>query len=542
MLIAIYSRKSKFTGKGDSVENQIEMCRSYIKTHFPNCGEKDIHVYEDEGYSAKNLDRPQFKQMIADNEKQKFDYIIVYRLDRISRSVSDFAALIEQLNAQRVGFVCIKEQFDTSTPMGRAMMYIASVFAQLERETIAERVRDNVHLLARGGRWLGGTTPTGFDSEKHEKTDFEDKTRTSYTLKVNPDEIGLVKLIYGKFLELRSMAQVERYFLNNDIFTKNGKNFNLFSIKAILTNPVYCTADINSYRYFEGKGCDLCCTSAEVNDGKNGFTAFNRTDSTDKRGKNPMNEWLIAVGTHEGVIPSADWIKTQELLEINKPADERKVHNSTCLLSGLIKCKCGSYMRPKYARANSSGERTFVYMCELKEKSKRKKCSIANVSGNTLDELVCTELLNYNKPNANVRTQLESLQKEIDTLDDDYSASIKRLEDLIANKKNEISVLIDKLAKSTSDETDAYINNKVKELDKQIKDLQAECEKLLLSNEVKEDLKLDLGTLDEVLEGFKKDFRKLGIMEKRDYIKKCVSKIVWEGEQADIFLVGKYLS
>ena len=91
-------------------------------------------------------------------KKRKFKAIIVYRLDRISRNISDFASLIEELARLDISFVSIKEQFDTSTPMGRAMMYVASVFSQLERETIAERIRDNMHELAKTGRWLGGTT------------------------------------------------------------------------------------------------------------------------------------------------------------------------------------------------------------------------------------------------------------------------------------------------------------------------------------------------------------------------------------------------
>ncbi len=103
-------------------------------------------------------------------KRQKPDYLVCYRLDRISRNVSDFSALIEELNDRNISFVCIKEEFDTSKPMGKAMMYIASVFAQLERETIAERVRDNMLMLARTGRWLGGTTPLGYTSEKCRKS------------------------------------------------------------------------------------------------------------------------------------------------------------------------------------------------------------------------------------------------------------------------------------------------------------------------------------------------------------------------------------
>lgn len=103
--------------------------------------------------------------MMRAAEAGRFRMLIVYRLDRISRSIGDFTALIERLAQLNVAFVSIREQFDTSTPMGRAMMYIASVFSQLERETIAERIRDNLHELAKTGRWLGGITPTGFASE-----------------------------------------------------------------------------------------------------------------------------------------------------------------------------------------------------------------------------------------------------------------------------------------------------------------------------------------------------------------------------------------
>lgn len=114
--IAIYSRKSKFTGKGESIENQIELCRKYIKVHYD---EADILIYEDEGFSGSTLKRPQFEKMMNDAKNKKFSVIICYRLDRISRNISDFANLIEQLNSMNISFISIKEQFDTSSPMGR---------------------------------------------------------------------------------------------------------------------------------------------------------------------------------------------------------------------------------------------------------------------------------------------------------------------------------------------------------------------------------------------------------------------------------------
>ncbi len=162
MRFFIYGRKSIQTGKGDSIGNQVHLCRQFIMARFPETAEDEITVYEDEGFSGKNLNRPKFQQMYRDFSRKKPDYLVCYRLDRISRSISDFATLFEDLNKKSIAFLCIKENFDTSTPMGKAMLYITSVFAQLERETIAQRVRDNMVLLARKGHWLGGTAPLGF--------------------------------------------------------------------------------------------------------------------------------------------------------------------------------------------------------------------------------------------------------------------------------------------------------------------------------------------------------------------------------------------
>ena len=155
--IAIYSRKSKFTGKGESIGNQAELCKEYVRNMFgQEYGDRCV-VFEDEGFSGGNLKRPAFQQMMEAVRKRKFSAIVVYRLDRISRNINDFAGLIDELGKLEVSFISIREQFDTSMPMGRAMMYIISVFSQLERETIAERIRDNIqgmhdHLCMRRSR------------------------------------------------------------------------------------------------------------------------------------------------------------------------------------------------------------------------------------------------------------------------------------------------------------------------------------------------------------------------------------------------------
>ena len=179
MRIAIYGRKSKWTGKGESVENQLTMCREYIERFVDGGKEAEIVEYEDEGFSGKNVRRPRFQQMMRDMESQTFDYLVCYKLDRLGRNLADLALLMESLEHRGISFISIKERFDTTTPIGKAMLYFSGVLAQMEREQIAERVRDNMLMLARSGRWLGGNTPLGFVSKKLEKEDSEGKRRIS---------------------------------------------------------------------------------------------------------------------------------------------------------------------------------------------------------------------------------------------------------------------------------------------------------------------------------------------------------------------------
>ena len=134
-IAGIYTRKSKFTGKGESIEQQVNVCKEYLK----RLDIEDFLIYQDEGFSGKSTDRPMYKQMLRDAHSNKFSLIICYRLDRISRNVADFSLLVRELEKLEIGFISVSEQFDTTTPLGRAMMYISSVFSQLERESIRDR-------------------------------------------------------------------------------------------------------------------------------------------------------------------------------------------------------------------------------------------------------------------------------------------------------------------------------------------------------------------------------------------------------------------
>lgn len=312
MNIAIYSRKSKFTGKGDSIDNQIELCREYVKYHFPDADPSDIVTFEDEGFSGKTLDRPQFQKLMRMQEAKPFEVLIVYRLDRVSRNVGDFAKLIEKLNRSDTAFVSVKEQFDTSTSMGRAMMNVSAVFAQLERETIAERVRDNMYLMAKDSCWTGGTTPLGYVSEKVEYSDG-DKIRSYFRLAVEESEAAIVQLIFSQYLKTHSCRAVEHYLYENGYRTRKGVLFDDVAVRRILTNPVYCAVDDDSIAFFEGKQCEVIATKGHS--GEVGFMPYNRTNQL--RELQAMDKWLVSAGAHKPLISSDDWIKVQKLLAGN---------------------------------------------------------------------------------------------------------------------------------------------------------------------------------------------------------------------------------
>ena len=155
---AIYARQSIDKKDSLSIEGQIEQCRKFAGN--------DAKVFQDKGYSGKNIKRPAFTELIKAIECGSVKKIFVYRLDRFSRSIADFSRLWELLEVYGVEFHSATENFDTSTPMGRAMLNIILVFAQLERETTAERVKDNYIHRFRLGSWPGGPAPFGYEIAK----------------------------------------------------------------------------------------------------------------------------------------------------------------------------------------------------------------------------------------------------------------------------------------------------------------------------------------------------------------------------------------
>lgn len=539
--IAIYSRKSKFTGKGESIENQVELCRQYIRLNAGGEAAQSAFVYEDEGFSGGNLERPQFKKMMQDARKGRITSVVVYRLDRISRNIGDFAGLIEELNDMKISFVSIREQFDTESPMGRAMMYIASVFSQLERETIAERIRDNMHELSKTGRWLGGTTPTGYASEQVERVSIDGKVRKACKLKLLPEEAELVKVIFQKFLETNSLTGTDAFLLQNGYVTKNGKHFTRFAIKGILTNPVYMKADEAAFRYLNERRADLF-SAREAFDGEHGIMAYNRTLQKPGRTNQvrPMQEWVVSVGAHPGLIDGAHWVKAQELLRQNSSKGFRKPRSNVALLSGLLYCgACGDYLRPKLLRRENGSEQPYCYVCTMKERSRSGCCHICNVSsGNSLDRAVLEKIKELPEDSRAFLCRMERGKKLISGSTEEPDRQLEQLRQSLKENEQEIRGLISALGKAAGSPAEQYILCQIdaqhtagENLRRRVDALKQLCAETALSD-------LELRRLRQRFSDFGAAVDTMSVEEKRALLRACVRRIVWDGENAHLYLFG----
>lgn len=539
---AIYSRKSKFTGKGESIENQIGFCRERINKCYGNVPEEDILIFEDEGFSGGNVNRPQFQAMMKQIRANQIQAVVCYRLDRISRNVGDFAKLKDEFDYYNVEFTSIRDDFDTTSPSGRAMMMMVSVFAQLERETTAERIRDNMHELAKSGRWLGGTTPTGYKSTQIVgSVTVDGKERKAYKLDIIKEEAEIIKLIFSKFIETNSLTKTDTYLLQNNITTKNGKNFTRFSIRSILQNPVYMIADQNAWEYFDSLGVEIYAEQSEF-DGKHGIMAYNKT--IQKSGKSnqmrDMDEWIVAVGKHKGLIAGVDWVKVQDMLNQNRSKSYRKPKSNVALLSGLLYCgNCGSFMRPKLSqRTNAQGEKIYSYLCETKERSRCQLCNSKNPNGNELDKMICEQVKLISEDSSYFMTNLVNVQKKLEGNREEYNQQLDVLKKELQENEQQIANLVDTLAKTPNTPAFDYITeqiNTLHEKNEKIKNRISELESLTKNHLYSSE---EFDRTKELLKSFGQSFDTMSVEQKRMALRAFIRRIIWDGEKIYIVTFG----
>ena len=539
--VAVYSRKSRFTGRGESIGNQVELCRDYIRAHFSSVDAEKALVFEDEGFSGGNLNRPRFREMMAAAKRGELSAVVVYRLDRISRNIGDFAGLIEELHRMEISFVSIREQFDTESPMGRAMMYIASVFSQLERETTAERIRDNLRELAKTGRWLGGITPTGYASEEVRQITVDGRVRKACKLREISEETALVRTVFETFLETSSLTGTDALLLRSGLVTKNGRRFTRFAIRGILTNPVYMVADEDAWRYLTEKGVELFSCKEEF-DGKHGIMAYNRTAQT--KGKStkfrPEGEWIVSVGKHPGLIPGRSWVRVQDILEQNRSKTYRKPRSHVALLSGLLVCaRCGGPMRPKQTgRMNARGEESYHYICTLKERSKSACCVMRNADGNELDKAVLEELMRMKEDTGEFLRRLELGILQTGTDGKGPGEVQEPLRAALDANEQEIEHLVNTLRKASGTAAEDYILRKIDELHARGDLLQEQLREMERMSEAHGLSPGELSAVCRKSASLREMVNGMTVGERRTLLHACVKNVIWDGENACVCLLG----
>ena len=376
--------------------------------------------------------------------------IIVYRLDRISRSVLDFANVISELQKYGVEFVSITERFDTSTPIGKAMLMIVMVFAQLERETIQQRVMDAYRSRSRKGFYMGGRVPYGFELEN---TVMEGIKTCMY--KPIPEQIQVVQLIFSLYaMPQVSFADVVRYLSQNGIKNPNGKNFSRMRIRDIITNPVYAKADASIFEFFHGQGTEI------INDisqfiGTNGAYLYTGNKAA-KRKSISLDGHVLVLAPHAGCIDADTWIRCRrKCLNVRQIAKPVKAKNTW--LAGKIKCiDCGHALSLKsYPRKRSADAR--YYICNSKYVSA--SCDgVGAIQAAGIEDIVFDEmsrkLKEFNK--------LSYKEKHGDPIE------LTKLKIRAEEIEKEIATLIDKIV-SASTATMEYINERIDALDEEKK-------------------------------------------------------------------------
>lgn len=349
---AVYARQSIDRKDSISIESQIEFCRYELKGG-------EYKEYKDKGYSGKNTDRPQFQQMIKDIKAGKIRKVLVYKLDRISRSILDFAEMMDLFKRYEVEFVSSTEKFDTSTPMGRAMLNICIVFAQLERETIQKRVADAFYSRSLKGFRMGAV-PFGFH--------LMPVTLNGIHVKMlEPDEevAPHIRTMFEMYAQPQvSYGDIIRYFEERNILFY-GERIKHSTIKRILRNPSYAVADRDLYEFFKSQGTELVNELQDFN-GVTSCYLHKKQEAPNWNG--PLDNFRLVIAPHIGLIPSELFITCCKKVLANKSYQSaRKVCRTW--LAGKI--KCGSCHRAFAVSKNvHKGMEKKYFRCSLRMDNK----------------------------------------------------------------------------------------------------------------------------------------------------------------------------
>lgn len=329
---AIYTRKSSEEGLEqdfNSLDAQREACEAYIKSQMHEGWILVEKQYNDGGFSGGTMERPAFKELLKDIENDKIDIVVVYKVDRLTRSLMDFSKIIDVFDRHETSFVSITQQFNTTTSMGRLTLNILLSFAQFEREVTGERIRDKIAASKKKGMWMGGKVPLGYLKE--------DKK-----LIIHNEDAQKVQMLFDKYLELKSVPKLMQYLKENEIKTKTYKYFSKGQLYHLLGNKVYIGKITHKDKVYDGE--------------------------------------------HKAIICDETFEKVQKLLYENKVDKTCGVKSSSnSLLAGLIYDDLGNKMTPSHS--NNHGRR-YRYYISRALKNNEETGSVSKIPAGEVEKFV----------------------------------------------------------------------------------------------------------------------------------------------------------
>ena len=346
---AIYTRKSTEHGlelEFNSLHAQRDACEAYIKSQASQSWQALTRRYDDPAYSGGNLERPALQQLLKDIDAGLVDVIVVYKIDRLTRSLADFAKLVEAFDANEISFVAVTQQFNTTTSMGRLTLNVLLSFAQFERELSSERVRDKVAASRKKGKWMGGSVPLGYDSK--------DKK-----LFINLSEAKTVRMIFDRYLALQSFQKLIDELNQNTVVTKTRQ------IKGKVSGGF-------SFTY-----------------GPLAYLLKNRTylGETGHKGS-----WFP--GEHEPIVDRDTFEQVQNLLKTNSVRRVGRREQTGALLTGLLFDDRGNRMSPSFSVKGGVRYPFYVSSAVLKGRNSAAG-SVARISAIELEAVVSKALLQH---------------------------------------------------------------------------------------------------------------------------------------------------
>ncbi len=490
---ALYSRVSterQSIVRNGSLDTQIGRLESYIT--FRNSSSNDnswqiSETYREEGKSGKTTDRPELQRLISDIKDGKVDTVIVTKIDRITRSLLDFYRLMELFEKHNAEFISLEENFDTSSPMGKAMLKITLVFAELEREQTSKRTKDKMAWRAEQGLWNGGHV-LGYD--------LIDKK-----LVINEEEKNLVELMFKKYLEIKSLKAVADYLNEHGYRTKKykssrkgsirgGQKFFVTNVKQKLTNPLYIGKI--SYKEKEFKG------------------------------------------QHPPIIDLKLWGSVQKLLDMNAPKrrrKEKKVHEF--ILQGLLKCGwCNSFMTPKY----SSGRTKLhpYYQCTRNSRFGKHDCQMKYVPAEQIEKLVINQLRKLSDDSSLVKDIVEEANQNTDTVLEKLSKEKISQENKLKPIQDNIDNLIEAVSKGLKDIP--AVNKKLADMEEQKVQIEKDINNISFEIDKIKARALNAKVMYESLQNFKQLSDSASPEKFREIIPRFIEKIIWTPQEIKIAL------